>query len=146
MRVYPPVWIVMRTTTEETTLGEVAIPSGATVLFSPYMLHHDPRTFPDPHVVDPDRWASGLRPTDARGAYIPFGGGPRRCIGSVFAMAEITVIVATIVTRWRIHLSPGTTVRPVVMGTYHAGKLSLTLVARRGLGAMDGKAQPPVAE
>ena len=130
MRVYPPVWLVIRTSTAPTTLGDAAIPSGATVLFSPYMLHHDPRTFPDPDVVDPDRWQAGSRP-NTRGAYVPFGAGSRRCIGSAFAMAEIAVILATIVTRWHIQLIPGTTVRPIVTGTYHPGNLSLTLAARR---------------
>jgi cytochrome P450 len=70
-------------------------------------MHHDPRHFEDPEVFDPDRWEDGLVKRIPKYAYLPFGAGPRLCIGSSFAMTEATLLLATIARRFRLELLPG---------------------------------------
>jgi cytochrome P450 len=81
--------------------------------------HRDPRFFEDPHEFRPERWLDGLERRLPRGAFIPFGLGPRKCIGASFAMLEATLLLAAIARRWRfevstdrIGLQPAVTLRP----------------------------------
>lgn len=99
MRLYPPSWLIPRTTTREVSLGSHILPPGTTVMVSEYVLHHDPALFPEPDRFDPDRWTSSA-PTIDRRAYIPFGGGPTKCLGEQFATAEAVLALASILTRW----------------------------------------------
>jgi len=118
MRMYPPSWLVPRTTTRETRLGAHVLQAGTTVMISQYVLHHDPDVFPEPGRFDPDRWlASSGRPAPtpavARHAYVPFGGGPTKCLGEGFAMAEAVVALASILSRWDLRLcDPSAARRP----------------------------------
>ncbi|MER5215585.1 cytochrome P450 [Streptomyces sp. NPDC002838] len=107
LRHRPPGWLFMRVTTKETVLAGHRLPRGATVLYSPYLLHHDPASFPDPHRFLPDRWLPGQTAAIPQGAMIPFAAGGRKCIGDRFAVAEATVTLATIARRWRLHHLPG---------------------------------------
>ena len=108
MRMYPPSWLLPRTTTRETRLGGHVVPAGTTVLISQYMLQHDPSVFPEPERFDPDRWIALTRgrpaPTAVRQAYIPFGGGPTKCLGEQFATAEAVLALASVLTRWNLEL------------------------------------------
>lgn len=76
------------------------MPSGTTLVYSPYLLHHDARFNPRPDSFDPDRWLPERE--QVRGALIPFGGGARKCLGDNYAMTLATLALATIVTRWRL--------------------------------------------
>ncbi|WP_258053909.1 cytochrome P450 [Streptomyces sp. Ru72] len=107
LRVYPPGWLFTRTTTKETDLAGVRLPEGATVLYSPYVLHHDPASFPDPDRFLPERWLSGQPAAVRNGALLPFAAGSRKCVGDAFAMAEATLAVATVARRWRLRPLPG---------------------------------------
>ncbi|HEY3869959.1 MAG TPA: cytochrome P450 [Actinocrinis sp.] len=106
LRLYPPSWLIQRTTTRETRLGGRLIPAGTSILVSQYLLHHDPALFPDPERFDPYRWPSrgGAVPAETRRAYMPFGGGPTKCLGEQFATAEATLALASILTRWTLDL------------------------------------------
>jgi cytochrome P450 len=108
MRMYPPSWLLPRTTTRETRLGGHAVPAGTTLLISQYMLQHDPGVFPEPERFDPDRWLALTRgrsaPAAVRQAYIPFGGGPTKCLGEQFATAEAVLALASVLTRWNLEL------------------------------------------
>ncbi|MGY4927899.1 cytochrome P450 [Streptomyces sp. 900105755] len=107
-----PGWLFTRVATRETELAGRRLPAGATVLYSPYLLHHDPSSFPDPERFDPDRWLPG-RPTAAqRRAMMPFSAGNRKCLGDEFAMVEVTVALATIAGRVRLRHLPGYAARP----------------------------------
>ena len=86
MRLYPPIHVIFRQANADTELGGVAIKKGDTVVVSPYALHRDARYWKNPESFDPERFARG-EPSH-KYAYIPFGGGPRSCIGSHFAMME----------------------------------------------------------
>jgi cytochrome P450 len=105
MRLYPPVWMTGRTVTKPFVLDGYTIPRGAMVLVSQYITHRDPRYFPEPELFRPERWAQ--EPQPPKYAYFPFGGGPRFCIGSNFAMMEAVLILATIVQRQDWELVPG---------------------------------------
>ncbi|KUO15631.1 cytochrome P450 [Streptomyces dysideae] len=107
LRHRPPGWLFTRVTTKETALGGHRLPRGATVLYSPYLLHHDPASFPDPDRFLPDRWLPGRAVAVPPGAMIPFAAGTRKCIGETFAMAEATVAVAFIARHWRLRHLPG---------------------------------------
>ncbi|MFF7888157.1 cytochrome P450 [Streptomyces sp. NPDC020794] len=115
LRLYPPVYFLTRITTRTTQLGGYTIPAGATVAYSPYLLHHQPDLYPDPERFDPDRWKTGEGATvrAPRGTLVPFGAGPRKCIGDAFATTEATLALASIVARWRLRPTPDSHVRPV---------------------------------
>lgn len=107
LRHRPPGWLFTRVTTKETALAGQRLPRGATVLYSPYLLHHDPASFPDPDRFLPDRWRPERAVAVPPGAMIPFAAGTRNCIGETFAMAEATVAVAFIARHWRLRHLPG---------------------------------------
>jgi cytochrome P450 len=103
LRLYPPSWLISRTATRDTQLGGHLVPAGTLVLVSQYLLHHDPGLFPDPERFDPDRWPTDSHavPATTRKAYVPFGGGPTKCLGEQFATAEAVLALASILTRWK---------------------------------------------
>ncbi|MEU3573087.1 cytochrome P450 [Kitasatospora sp. NPDC036755] len=111
LRLYPPPWILSRTATTDTELGGHRVPAGATLLWSPYLLHRRADLFPRPDRFDPDRWLTTARP--APGTYTPFGLGARRCIGDAFATTEAVLAIATIAAHWTVTPTPGRPVRPV---------------------------------
>lgn len=97
-----PIWFVMRRTLTEVQLGDVTLPAGAEVIISPHALHHDERNFPTPQHFSPDRWTPSFTASLPRGAFIPFGGGNRQCLGNTFAHTEIVITLATIAASWRL--------------------------------------------
>ncbi|MFF7977393.1 cytochrome P450 [Streptomyces sp. NPDC007905] len=123
LRLYPPAWILTRTTTIETELAGRPLAPGTTVLFSPYVLGRDPRVFPDPECFDPDRWLPGRASAVQRSAMVPFSAGSRKCIGDSFGMAEATLALAAISARWKLRPVPGTTIRPMPKASLNTGPL-----------------------
>ena len=118
MRLYPPIWAFEREAIADDTLGGFAVPAGTRVGFFPYILHRHPAYWDDPDRFDPDRFLRD-RSERSRPAYLPFGLGPRTCIGASFAMIEMTVVAATLLRRCTIRLTggpaaldPGLTLRP----------------------------------
>src|SRR5581483_3315109 len=86
MRLYPPAWSLARTVISDFELRGYKIPAGANVVMSQWIMHRHPAYFPEPEKFDPDRWLTEQAQKLPRFAYFPFGGGPRQCIGSAFAM------------------------------------------------------------
>ncbi len=107
MRLYPPAWTTGREAAEDIELHGVRIPKGAQLLMSEWVVHRDPRWFPNPEAFDPDRWEKDRIEGLPRYAYFPFGGGPRVCIGNHFAMMEATLLLAIIMQRHHLELLPG---------------------------------------
>ncbi|WP_370942363.1 cytochrome P450 [Amycolatopsis sp. cg5] len=99
MRMNPPTWLLTRVTARDTTLGGYPLPAGTTLAYSAYQLGRDPKSFPDPDRFTPDRWAGEAPP---RGAFVPWGGGPRLCIGNTFSIAETVIVLAQIMQAWRL--------------------------------------------
>jgi len=112
MRVYPPVWSISRVAIEDVQIGGYTIPKGGVVASSIYTLHHDERWYPDPERFDPERFNAENERAIHKYAYLPFGGGPRVCIGNSFALMEARLILATVAQRYRLRLEPTQRVEP----------------------------------
>lgn len=105
LRLHPPFWFENRNTIDETELGGVVIPRRSMVAFSRWSLHRNVRFWKDPDVFDPERFRPDQE-ENARSTHacVPFGGGPRICIGVHFAMMELLIIVATVCRRFRVRV------------------------------------------
>jgi cytochrome P450 len=104
MRLYPPVAAIMaRRTTAPIELGGWHIPQGAMLRMAPYVLHRDERNFANAETFLPERFLEGASPIP-RGAFMPFGAGPRVCLGQHFAMLEMTLLSAMLLQRFELHL------------------------------------------
>jgi cytochrome P450 len=112
MRLYPPAWAMGRYAQNDFQLGEFLLPAKTTVLTSQYILHRDPRFFPDPLRFDPERFAPDAKARRAKFTYFPFGAGARQCIGESFAWMEGVLLLATIAQQWKLTLVPGHPVEP----------------------------------
>ncbi|GAA1994426.1 cytochrome P450 [Amycolatopsis minnesotensis] len=131
LRMYPPVWFITRRAVVDTELAGHAIPSGASILFSPYALHRDPAVFTDPDAFVPDRWLPENLKKIPRNAVISFSGGTRKCLGDVLANHEMTIALASIAARWKIRHKPGHTIKPAVKAELTTGHLPMIVEARR---------------
>lgn len=124
MRLYPPVWILPRRSLADDEVGGYRVPAGRNVMICPYTLHRHPDFWDRPDVFDPDRFAPGRQSDRPRYAYLPFGAGPRFCVGSNLGLMEATFVVAVLARELRLRTVPG---RSVV------GEAMLTLRVRGGL-------------
>lgn len=104
MRLYPPAYLVGRYTIVDMTLGAAELPAGTLVLVNIYGMHRSSKYFADARRFDPARFARGREATIPKGAYAPFGAGPRTCIGGHFAMLEARLALATIARAVRLEL------------------------------------------
>lgn len=96
-RLYPPSWVISRQVIEDDVIGGEPIEAGTLVIMSPYTIHRHPGIWPDPHSFKPERFKDGVTGDGrSRYAYIPFGGGPRLCIGNTFAEMETMIIMGTL--------------------------------------------------
>jgi len=107
MRLFPPAYAVGRWTLEDHAFGPYLIPKHSVVLSSQWVMHRDPRFYPEPEKFDPDRWTPEARAARPKFAYYPFGGGNRVCIGEGFAWMEGILILATLARKWKLRLAPG---------------------------------------
>lgn len=133
LRLYPPaIAVFARQAVQDVDIGGWTVPRGGIVRLMTYITHHDPRWFPEPHRFDPDRFVPNRSAKLPPCAYIPFGAGPRVCIGQTFAMMEMTLIATLLLQRYHIkpgpeqstpELNPSMSLRPV-------GGLRLTLSPR----------------
>jgi pentalenene oxygenase len=127
LRLFPPAWAIPRTAAREITLAGRTIPAGSLVVFSPYILHRLPGSYPDPTRFDPDRWLTGPAPN--RGSFLPFGAGPTKCIGEEFGLTESTLVLASVAARWNV-LPAARTVTPAVRSVLGVGAFPARLSAR----------------
>lgn len=107
MRLYPPAYAIGRWCNEADEIGGYTVPPQSTLTLSPYLTHRHPDFWEEPERFDPDRFTPERQAERPRYAYLPFGGGPRQCIGNNFAMTEATLLLATIAQRYRLALLPG---------------------------------------
>ncbi len=112
MRLYPPAHTLSRTAMGADEVLDKHIPKGATILIVPWLLHRNPKLWEHPERFDPERFTPERTTRRHRFAYIPFGAGPRICIGAAFAMAEAMLILAALAQRYRLRLVPGFPVDP----------------------------------
>jgi cytochrome P450 len=117
MRLYPPAAGFAREPIEDVHIGGYNVPTGSLVTVNTYALHHDPRFFDEPERFNPERFSAGWEERIPRYAFLPFGGGPRVCIGNGFAMMEARLILATVVQRCQLSLEPGQEIVPMQLVT-----------------------------
>lgn len=119
MRLYPPAYVIGREALADCEIAGYRVKAGTTIYFSPWVLHRDARWFDRPEEFRPERWMDGLSARLPKYVYLPFGGGPRICIGERFAMMELILVLAAIARRWRLEMAgpdpvplPSITLRP----------------------------------
>jgi len=133
MRLYPPAWTIGRQAVEAIQIGRYNLDPGSIVLVSPYAVHRQPEFFPEAETFNPDRFSPERERDLPRYAYIPFGGGPRICIGNNFAMQEACLILAAMVQKVRLSLVPGTDLTPDPLITLRPKYPILMRLTRRGI-------------
>ena len=117
LRLYPPAPGLAREPIEDVTIGGYNVPKGSLISANTYAIQRDSRFFADPERYDPDRFVPGWEERIPRYAYLPFGAGPRVCIGSGFAMMEARLILAAVAQRYKLSLETDETIRPVQLVT-----------------------------
>ena len=110
LRLYPPAWVGPRRSAVDFEFAGHRIPAGVPVNYSSWASHRLPEVFPDP-TIPPERFAPEERAKLPKGAYVPFGGGPRICIGMRFGQLEVNAIASGILCRFRLELEPGQEMR-----------------------------------
>lgn len=115
MRLYPPVWMLSRLGQADDTVGGYHVPAGDDVLICPYTLHRHRDFWDDPERFDPERFDPDRPAARPRYAYIPFGAGPRFCVGNHLGMLEATLVLATVSRELRLSTVPGYRVVPEPM-------------------------------
>lgn len=113
LRLYPPVGFFARQAACPTTLRDKAVPAGAAVVISPWLIHRHRKLWQAPDEFNPDRFGTEATRASLKQAYLPFGLGPRICIGAGFAMQEATLILAALLRHFRFQLVPGREPQPV---------------------------------
>jgi len=117
MRLYPPAWIIGRRALVPYEIDGYLAPTRSIFVFSPYIVQRDARWYSEPQRFAPERWTAEFKAALPPFAYMPFGGGQRRCIGDQFAWTELSLVLATIAQRWKLRLVPGHPVAPQAVVT-----------------------------
>ena len=112
LRLYPSFWITVRDVVGECEIGGYTIPAGVRVCIMPWVIHRDPRYYSDPETFNPERWTPEFSKQLPKFAYLPFGAGPRQCIGNAFAMIEAQIVLTSILQRYNLALSSDQSVIP----------------------------------
>ena len=134
LRLYPPFWMVDRMAVADDRVGDLAIPRGSTVIVFVYGAHHAARHWNDPESFIPERFAKGNEKQQTPFTYLPFGAGPRSCIGSNYAMLQILMILGAVLRKYDFELSPGQTIeaRPmVILRPKHGIRMTFTQAMAR---------------
>lgn len=116
LRLYPPAFAIARVSLRQDRAGDLTILPGTLLVIAPWVLHRHRDLWRDPQVFDPDRFMPDASPPP-RFAYLPFGAGPRVCVGAQFALTEATLVLALLVRNFTIRMDPAETVLPVAIVT-----------------------------
>jgi cytochrome P450 len=117
LRLYPPFWMVDRMALSDDRVGDLAIPRGSTVVVFIYGVHHSPRHWPNPESFDPELFSKANEKSHPAFAYLPFGAGPRGCIGGNYATLQILMILSVLLRKYDFQLASGQVIeaRPMVI-------------------------------
>ncbi len=113
LRLYPPAFAIARVAAHDCEIAGYRVPRGASIVMSQWVMHRDPRFYDDPEQFKPERWSEEFASRLPKFAYFPFGGGPRLCIGSAFAVMEATLLLLSMLRRFHLSLAAGSNVTPV---------------------------------
>jgi cytochrome P450 len=128
LRLYPAAYILARTSIAPFSIAGYDFPENTTVIMSQWLMHRDGRYFDEPLAFRPERWKDGLEDRLPKGAYFPFGDGPRRCIGQNFALMELALATAAVAQKFNFKLVPGHPVIPeplVTLRPKHGVKMTI---------------------
>ena len=129
LRLYPPFWMVDRMAVADDRVGDLAIPRGSTVIVFVYGAHHAQRYWPSPESFDPERFTKANEKLHTAFTHLPFGAGPRGCIGGNYAMLQILMILSDPLRRYDFQLTPGQTIEPrpmVILRPKHGIRMTFT--------------------
>ena len=133
LRLYPPAWIGPRLALDDFEVGGVSVPGGSFVNYCSWASHRLPEVFPEPEAFSSERFAPKAKAALPKGAYVPFGGGSRTCIGMRFGQMEVKAVITAVLRRFRLELLPGRTMTVRQMPTLSPrGGLRMT-VRERGV-------------
>jgi cytochrome P450 len=135
LRLYPPITFIPRVAMERTRIGKFRVKRGAMIMISPWTTHRHRQFWKDPDVFDPDRFLPEREHEMTPGTYLPFGLGPRTCVGAGFAQTEASLIIARLVSRFDFTTLDPSGVRPVARLTTRPVKQIQCRVGVRGAGA-----------
>ena len=133
VRLYPPIAAISRVALDRDELNGERVRAGSLIVISPYVLHRHRLLWDRPDAFDPRRFLGAAQATIDRFAYLPFGTGPRKCIGSSFALQEATLVLATIVRHFAFRLRPGHAVWPMLRVTLRPANGLPMVIAMRSL-------------
>ena len=129
LRLYPPFWMVDRMALADDRAGDLDIPRGSTVVVFIYGTHHSPRYWENPESFDPERFTKAKEKLYTPFAHLPFGAGPRGCIGGNYAMLQMLMILSVVLRKYDFHLVPGQTIEPrpmVILRPEHGIRVTFT--------------------
>jgi len=139
LRLYPPFWMVDRMALADDRAGDVDIPGGSTVVVFIYGTHHSPRYWESPESFDPERFNKANEKLHTPFAHLPFGAGPRGCIGGNYAMLQMLMILSVVLRKYDFQLAPGQTIEPrpmVILRPEHGIRMTFTEAIPRGVGRL----------
>jgi cytochrome P450 len=131
LRLYPPFWMIDRMAVADDKAGDLVIPRGSMVIVYVYGAHHAPRYWENPENFDTERFTKANEKSRTPFTYLPFGGGPRGCIGGNYAMLQILMILSDLLRKYDFQLAPGQTIeaRPmVILRPKHGIRMTFTPV------------------
>jgi cytochrome P450 len=131
LRLYPPITFIPRVAAQATTIGTRKVKRGTMVMISPWAIHRHQKLWPNPDVFDPDRFSAGREHEIVAGSYLPFGNGPRVCVGAAFATTEATLILARLLRHFEFDVQNPNKVRPIARLTTRPAEEILVHVRRK---------------
>jgi cytochrome P450 len=137
LRLFPPAYGTSRDALEPVTIGGYTLQKGQTIFMNFYGVQRDARFFPDPNRFDPERFSPEREKDIPKYAYLPFGGGPRVCIGNAFAMMEAQLLLATLAQRFSLSVAPGFEVIPQRLFTLRA-RYGMKMVVKNRVPELQG--------
>jgi cytochrome P450 len=139
LRLYPPFWMVDRMAVADDQAGDLAIPAGSTVIVFVYGAHHASQHWQNPESFEPERFTKTNEKSHTPFTYLPFGAGPRGCIGGNYAMLQILMILGALIKKYDFQLAPGQTIEPrpmVILRPKHGIRMTFTEASARDVGRL----------
>jgi cytochrome P450 len=139
LRLYPPFWMVDRMALADDRAGDFDIPAGSTMVVFIYGAHHSPHYWQNPESFDPERFSKANEKLHTPFAHLPFGAGPRGCIGGNYAMLQMLMILSVLLRKYDFNLVPGQTIEPrpmVILRPEHGIRMTFTDAIPRGVGRL----------
>ena len=131
LRLYPPGWVLVRTSRERDVVDGYDLPAGATVLLSPYVTQRLERYWPDPERFDPERFTASAEAERPRGVYFPYASGPRQCIGIHVANLTLEITLAAVLRRWSLEVDPALQIVPQPRTTLRPSRSLMAILRPR---------------